>query len=30
METDFVEQYDRFYTAIRGGSSLEEIFLPKR
>lgn len=29
METDFVEQYDRFYTAIRGGSSLEEIFYLK-
>ena len=29
METDFVEEYDRFYTAIRGGSSLEEIYILK-
>jgi Predicted membrane protein len=29
METDFVEQYDRFYSAIRGGSSLEEIYFLK-
>lgn len=25
METDFVEYYDRFYEAVRGGSSLEYI-----
>lgn len=29
METDFVEQYDRFYSAVRGGSSLNEIYLLK-
>ncbi|MEH6480660.1 MULTISPECIES: exopolysaccharide Pel transporter PelG [Pseudoalteromonas] len=29
METDFVEEYDRFYTAIREGSSLEEIYYLK-
>lgn len=29
METDFVEEYDRFYTAIREGASLNEIYLLK-
>lgn len=29
METDFVEEYDRFYTAIREGSSLEKIYYLK-
>jgi len=26
METDFVEEYDRFYSAIRDGSTLQEIY----
>lgn len=26
METDFAEQYDRFYNAVREGASLQEIY----
>jgi uncharacterized membrane protein len=29
MEADFVEQYDRLYSAIREGSSLKEIYYLK-